>query len=229
MFDKKVLLENMMGPNCIKLCDELTQKILLRPGMRVLDLGCGKGLTSVFLAKKFGVSVFAADLWIEPTENYERFKSFAVDDRVFPIYAEAHALPFARGFFDAVVSIDSFHYYGAGEDYLDSHLAPLIKKGGTIAVTLPGLQKDFFDDVPEELKPFWLEEDMNFYSADWWEKLWRKSSKTVFRQAFSHSCHAEAWADWLECDNPYAKRDIDMMKAEGGKYFDSIGLIAQVI
>jgi cyclopropane fatty-acyl-phospholipid synthase-like methyltransferase len=35
---------------------------------RVLDLGSGKGSTSVFLAKEYGVQVWAADLWIEPSE-----------------------------------------------------------------------------------------------------------------------------------------------------------------
>ena len=38
-----------------------------------LDLGCGKGLSSIFLAREFGVEVWAADLWIKPTENYKRF------------------------------------------------------------------------------------------------------------------------------------------------------------
>lgn len=43
--------------------------------MKILDLGCGKGLTSIFLAKEFGVQVYATDLWITAAENFERFKS----------------------------------------------------------------------------------------------------------------------------------------------------------
>lgn len=46
----------------------------INKGMRVLDLGCGKGLTSVFLAEEFGVQVFAVDLWTTATENYNRLR-----------------------------------------------------------------------------------------------------------------------------------------------------------
>ena len=75
-------------------------------------MGCGTGLTSIFLAKEFGVTVFANDLWINPTDNYRRFVEMGVDDKVFPIHAEAHALPYADNFFDAAISIDAYHYFG---------------------------------------------------------------------------------------------------------------------
>ena len=56
-YDKQFLLENMMGPNALKILEELTEGIKLTSDMKILDLGCGKGLTSIFLAKEFGVQV----------------------------------------------------------------------------------------------------------------------------------------------------------------------------
>lgn len=50
-YDKQFLLENMMGPNALKILEELTEGIKLTSDMKILDLGCGKGLTSIFLAK----------------------------------------------------------------------------------------------------------------------------------------------------------------------------------
>ncbi|MFE1205014.1 SAM-dependent methyltransferase [Streptomyces sp. NPDC058762] len=48
--------------------EDLAHDLDLRPGMRVLDLGSGKGATSVFLAREYGVEVVAADLWIAPEQ-----------------------------------------------------------------------------------------------------------------------------------------------------------------
>jgi SAM-dependent methyltransferase len=35
----------------------LAEAIELRPGMRVLDLGCGRAMSSVFLHREFGAQV----------------------------------------------------------------------------------------------------------------------------------------------------------------------------
>lgn len=78
------LSDNMMGPNSMAIVQELLQGQKLTPGMRVLDLGCGRGLTSVYLAKTYGVQVFAADLWISATENYQRFRSLGLENQSFP-------------------------------------------------------------------------------------------------------------------------------------------------
>ena len=42
-YDPAWILENQMGPNVLWLTEYLTQSLDLRPTMRVLDLGCGKG------------------------------------------------------------------------------------------------------------------------------------------------------------------------------------------
>ena len=107
-----------MGPNALWLVEWLTSSMRLEPGMRVLDLGCGKAMTSVFLAKEFGAKVWAVDLWIGPDNNFKRARDMGVADLVCPVKAEAHALPFAHGFFDAIVSVDSYQYFGTDQLYL---------------------------------------------------------------------------------------------------------------
>ena len=207
LFDRDFLLATMMGPNCVRFAEELTANIPFSPNMRVLDLGCGMGLSSIYLARTFGVRVFAADLWINPSDNFARFRDFGLEDAVIPLRAEGHALPFAEGYFDA-------------------HIAPLVKPGGFIAAAIPGLRQEFTGDIPDELRPYW-KEDINFHSAGWWAELWKQSTRAV-RDAFSLRSHKAAWEDWLQCDNPYAQRDADMMEKAGWRYFDSIGIIATV-
>jgi cyclopropane fatty-acyl-phospholipid synthase-like methyltransferase len=96
-YEAEWLFETMMGPNVLWLAEWASQAVPLHPGMRVLDLGCGKAASSIFLAKEFDLTVWAADLWIKPTENWRRIAAAGLTDRVLPLHAEAHALPFAEG------------------------------------------------------------------------------------------------------------------------------------
>ena len=207
LFDRDFLLSTMMGPNCVRFAEELTANIPFSPNMRVLDLGCGMGLSSIYLARTFGVRVFAADLWINPSDNFARFRDFGLED--------------------AVICIDAYHFFGCDPEYLDAHIAPLVKPGGFIAAAIPGLRQEFTGDIPDELRPYW-KEDINFHSAGWWAELWKQSTRAAVRDAFSLRSHKAAWEDWLQCDNPYAQRDADMMEKAGWRYFDSIGIIATV-
>ena len=174
-YDHDFMLDNQMGPNALWLVEWLTQSMNIRPGDLVLDLGCGRAMTSIFLAKEFGAKVFATDLWIGPDNNLTRAKEAGVGDRVFPLRTEAHALPFAGGFFDAVISIDAYQYFGTNVLYLN-YLANFVREGGEIGVVVPGLMQRF-DDVPEHLAtpqsnghPFWEPECWCFQTADWWKR-----------------------------------------------------------
>lgn len=216
-----------MGPNALRIVEELAESLKLEKGMRVLDLGCGRGLTSIFLAKEYGVQVFATDLWISATDNFARIKAMGLEEQIIPIHAEAHQLPYADEFFDLVVSVDAYQYFGAKEDYLTRHLAPLVKRGGVIAVVVPGIKTEFPNGVvPTELAPYWVE-DINFHCCRWWEELWQKSDLVKIQKCWELDCLEAAWRDWLGCDNDYARRDIDMMKAEGGKYFNLVAITAK--
>src|SRR5713101_5868948 len=57
----------------------------------------------------------ATDLWFSASENIQRIRDAGVEDGVFPIHADARSLPFATEFFDAIVCIDSFIYYGTDD------------------------------------------------------------------------------------------------------------------
>lgn len=230
--DKNIefLRANMMGPNAMRLSEELASYLDINENMRILDLGCGSGLSTLFLVKKYGAQVFAADLWISPTENYERFRTLGIDDKAIPIFVDAtKGLPFAHGYFDLMLSIDAYHYFGDTAEMLQS-LIPFVKKGGHIAVAIPGLKYEFGKNVPDEMQPFWNSEmERTLRSLDWWKALWAKAQGIEIVDSREMSCCRQAWEEWLTAYHPIVAEDIKMMEAEGGKYFNSIQLIAKVI
>ena len=230
-YERSFIKENMMGPNSMKMLEELLQSIRIENGMRILDLGCGKGLTSVFLAKEYDVEVFATDLWINATENYKTFRSLGLENKIIPIHADAHNLPYADEYFDAVISIDSYHYFGLEPDFVDTKIAPLVKKGGTIALAFPGVKKELNGFLPEEMMVSWSEAKdeilKTFHSVTWWKELLSKSKKITIEAVWEMQSHNECWQDWLECDNEFAVKDRASMEAGAGKYMNLIAVIAK--
>ena len=197
-YDPKWIEKNWMGPNPLCLLEELCGHLVLKPGMKVLDMGCGKGLTSVFLAKEYGVTVFATDLWISASDNMRRFEEAGVADKVFPIHAEAHALPFAQGFFDSAISIDSYHYYGAGENYFVDVFAKLVKPGGQFGIVVPGLTGEFEKGYPDTLEKLWFPELYAFHSNKWWRMLWEKTRLCEITSCYDIPEPKELWKPWAD-------------------------------
>jgi len=223
-YDQEWLKANMMGPNAVYLLEHLSEHMDLHEGMRVLDLGCGMGITSVFLAREFGVSVFATDLWIPATENFKRFTEAGVSDRVYPIYSEAHELPYADDFFDAVISIDAYHYFGTEKDYLDRHCARLLKPGGQIGIVVPGLTKELNPgEIPRGLENYWEDDFNTFHSEDWWKNLWDSSSIIRIGHYESMADGKKIWYESIWQQNEYGS-DYDRKMLESDET-DSLTMI----
>jgi len=200
-YDGDWVARNQMGPNVLWLTEWLSEAMELQPGMKVLDLGCGRALSSIFLAREFGATVFATDLWIPAAENLARIREAGCDDRVFPFRAEAHALPFAEGFFDAIVSLDSYHYYGT-DDLYAGYVARYLRPGGRAGIVVPGLTAELDAGPPEHLqrpqangKPFWEPECFSFHSAAWWRRHWERSGALDVESADDLDEGWEHWAD----------------------------------
>jgi SAM-dependent methyltransferase len=208
-YDPNWITANWMGPHPLWLLEELCENLNLQPGMKVLDMGCGNGLTSVFLAKEYGVTVFANDLWISATENLRRFEEAGVADRVFPIHAEAHALPYAEGFFDAAVSVDSYNYYGTDETYFPCVFAKLVKAGGQFGIVCPGFTKEFENGYPETLKKFWHEDMFTLHSGAWWRHLWEKTGLVKITACYNMDDPKAAWYPWAEWAKEHLSFDDD--------------------
>jgi len=225
-YDSDFINENMMGPNSMKIIEELSQKIPLKSGMRVLDLGCGNGLTSLFLAKEYGLQVFAVDLWISPTENYKRFKKMGLENQIIPIYADALKLPFANDYFDAVISVDAYHYFGNNDRYFDTYLANMLKDNALIAIGIPGMKYEIRDNIPEEMKQYWPKDALEmWHSKKWWEQVLSKSEYFDKVEIEELDCFEEAWNDWLATDNKFAIGDRPMIEADNGRYMNLLSII----
>ncbi|GAA2410499.1 27-O-demethylrifamycin SV methyltransferase [Actinomadura vinacea] len=131
------------------------ERLRVRPGDRVLDLGCGYGHPAVEVARATGAHVTAVD--IDPravAEAAEHARRSGLADLVRVTRCDARELPFPENTFDAVLSLESTPHFDITELY------PLIRRilrpGGRLVVETPILLEpmnpalgkrvaDFFD------------------------------------------------------------------------------------
>ena len=121
-------IEDFFGGGGLYLAVQMLRTLRLKPNDVVLDLGCGKGATSIFLAKHYGVRVVALDLWTSAEFLNEKFKTAGYADRISAIQMDAtQPLPFPEDYFDAIFCMNSFNFYGGSLDFLKhllKHLKP---------------------------------------------------------------------------------------------------------
>lgn len=223
------LQSKIMGPNPIKLEEELLSDCKVSSGSVVCDLGSGQGLTSVFLVKEYGFTVYATDLWSDPAENQKFFNEMGLSNQqIIPVKADATNLPFEKEFFDAIISTDSYNYFGRDPEFLDEKLLPYVKQGGYIYIALPGMKKDCHDNLPSELLLSWTPEQLDYmHDITYWKNIisFCKGAKII--SISEMESNEEVWNDWLEQENPYAISDRKAMKAGGGKYLNFISIVLQ--
>ena len=231
-YDPAWMLENLMGPNAVWLAESLTQVMRLEPGMRVLDMGCGRAISSIFLAREFDLQVWATDLWIAASDNWRRIREAGLQDQVFPIHAEAHALPFADEFFDALVSLDAYHYFGTDDLYL-GYYSRFVRAGGQLGIVVPGLRQEFGAGPPPHLAPYWQRDFWSFHSPGWWRAHWERTGPVEVDVADLVPKGWEHWLRWLEVAGQHSYRsdeqEAEMLRVDTGRNLGFTRLVAHKV
>ena len=236
-YDPEWVLRNQTGRDALRLTEWLSQKTEMKPGMRVLDMGCGKAISSIFLAKEFGVQVWANDLWISASDNWQRIQEAGLEHQVRPIHAEAHSLSYAEEFFDAILCVDAYAYFGTEDPYLD-YFRKFVRPEGQIETVVLGLMPNLDSGVPEHLAPrqesdgaFWGSDCWSFHPANWWRHHWERTGLVQVEVA---DVLPEGWRLWLQFDrariatgtNQFPS-DEEALEADGGRYIALVRLVSR--
>lgn len=88
--------------------DLLLSKVLLKPGERVLELGCGNGGMAEYIAGKTGAQVIGIDLIPEAIHQARRRMGNRACLDV--LVTDIAQLPFENAVFDAVIAIDTLYF-----------------------------------------------------------------------------------------------------------------------
>lgn len=181
--------QDFFGGGGLYLATHMLRTLHLEPNDLVLDLGCGKGATSIFLARHYGVRVVALDLWTSAGFLNEKFQAHGYSDRISAIQMDAtQPLPFPENFFDAIFCMNSFNFYGGSVQYL-RHLLKHLRQDGQICIGSEVLSAEFTDEQikhPPHAYAFKLpppNEHVDVFRGDfvkqhtpgWWRDLFQSS------------------------------------------------------
>jgi SAM-dependent methyltransferase len=188
-YTRDELYEDCMGGGALYLAARMARTMRLDPGGTLLDLGCGKGTTSMFLVRHLGARVIAVDLWTDATSLNRTFSARGYRDRIVPLQLDVTGrLPFADEYFDAIFCMNSLSFYGGSPAFLQ-HLLKHLKRGGQFVVGMETLNAEFSPEErqnlpavfnynlppPNEHVNVWEGDFAKMHSPLWWADLFRES------------------------------------------------------
>jgi tocopherol O-methyltransferase len=115
----------------VQLIEHLVQVAGIAPGCRILDVGCGFGASSIYLAKNYDAE--ATGITISPVQLEMASKAASTENvKVKFLLMDAQAINIDQSF-DVVWSVESISHYQNKERFFAS-AARLLKPGGTLAI-----------------------------------------------------------------------------------------------
>lgn len=161
----------VMAPGGLILAQMLADELSLPVGANILDLGCGRGQSSIYLATRYQAQVTSLDLWISAEERKLRAIEAGVAAQMTTLQGDVRrGLPIATGSLDAIFCMQAFHCFGT-QSWLVNYLASLLKPGGKL-----GIAQGCFRQEPDHLPNLfadtggWNAEYRNYHSVDWWRR-----------------------------------------------------------
>src|SRR5499433_2038550 len=99
----------------LDITEKTIRRMNLRPGERVLDLGCGSGWATRLLARivSDGPEGFGQVVGVDVSDEMIRQARVASKDfdNVMFVWGSATQIPWEENFFDKMLSVESFYYY----------------------------------------------------------------------------------------------------------------------
>jgi tocopherol O-methyltransferase len=175
----------------LQLIEHLAQLASVKPSADILDIGCGFGASSLYLAKKYDASVTGIT---NSSVQVEMANTAAARERLDArfLLMDAEAMDFQKQF-DVLWSVESISHYQHREKFFVS-AAKLLKRGGVLAMT------DWFrkenltrDEARKFIKPIETGMLVELQIMDEYERqLTSNGLRIVHREILNKNC-AKTW------------------------------------
>lgn len=158
------IYEDFIGCGGLYLLTKMIRKMNLKKGDIILDLGCGMGSSSIYLAKHFDITIIAVDYWNSPDILNEKAKLELCSNRIIPLQIDiTQEIPFPKEYFDAILCMNSLFMLGERIEVLKNIISTL-KIGGSICIG-----SECFNKEPDFTN---ITQVPTVYNFDWHWNVW---------------------------------------------------------
>lgn len=244
--DLDLIYSECSGPGGLQLTEFMAEKMRLRAGARLLDIGIERGYQSCFLAREYNVLVIGIDPdddrrdGIPHIEHLQRnARDWGVEDRVIGLKAGVPNTHFAANTFDFVHSTTTLEMVRGlfGVDMYRQCLAEIyrvLRPGGIFGLGEP-MHRDV--PIPADLLPIYTQG--GGVGPEGWADCFATVAETAnqCREAGFHIREAEyapdAWSWWKDFTDhdPHCKADpqgeAKIIRRDGGRWLSYGYVIAQ--
>jgi SAM-dependent methyltransferase len=177
-FMAKRLRVKVLHPGGLAATDSLVKRCGASKDAMLLDVGCGRGSTTIYLARRYGCRVVGVDLDEELLfEAQRRARAEGVASRVAFRVADIHSLPFDDGSFDGAI-VQAVLIF-TEKDALLKHLYNKIRSGGFIGVNELAWKKAPTEQVRARVARTLCGAAVNAEEFDAWADLLRSAGFAI--------------------------------------------------
>ena len=176
-------------------------RLNIRPGDRLLDLGCGEGRHSISAYLLADADIVGLDLGMQDLQTARsRLQDFSVDANKAGycafIQGTGHTLPFADNSFDHVICSEVLEHIPEYASFLQE-IQRVLKPGGLFAVSVPRFFPEWVCWKLSDAYHAMEGGHMRIFRATQLKQRIQSMGLTFLSRHWAHSLHVPYW--WLKC------------------------------